>query len=38
MKLIYLAIFIATFYDTFVHGCVNPYDGKELRVAGDWVI
>ena len=32
------AILIALSYCKLVSGCVNNFDGKVLRAAGDWVI
>jgi hypothetical protein len=37
MKILFLyAILVALFYDN-VNGCVNNFEGKVLRAAGDWV-
>jgi hypothetical protein len=37
MKILFLyAILVALFYDN-VSGCVNNFEGKVLRAAGDWV-
>ena len=36
--LVFNAILIALSYCKLASGCVNNFEGKVLRVAGDWVI